>query len=96
MGSLGPTQLLCLLLAVAIIAATSGFFASVVMRRIKRRARGFFVLGFLSGLMASTALRRTHGGTGRFAVRALSRVASHDRLGLWPPQSHRQLRAHGR
>lgn len=95
MGSLGPTQLLCLLLAVAIIAATSGFIASVVMRRNKRRARGFFVLGFMSGLMAGAIVRRTHGGSWRFAVRALSRAASHARPGLstqWP----RQLRVLGR
>jgi hypothetical protein len=95
MGSLGPIQLLCLLLAVAVTPATSGFVASTMRRRNKRRARGFFVVGFLSGLMAGAIVRRTRGGSGRFAVRALSRAASHARPGL-SPQWHRQLRVLGR
>ena len=115
MGSLGPTHLISLLLAVAIIAATCGFIASAVVRRNKRRARGFFLLGFFCGLMAGAILRgrrrglnalaavarRADGrplragirrGTGRFAARALTFAASHVRLGLSPPQWHRQLR----
>ena len=56
MGSLGTTQLVSLLLAVAAVAALCGFVASTA-RRKKRRARGFFLLGFFSGLMAGTILR---------------------------------------
>lgn len=115
MGSLGPTQLIVLLVAVATIAAICGFIASAVARRNKRRARGSFLVGFVCGLMAGTILRgRRRGlnalgalarcadvrppitgirrGTGRVAVRAITFAASHLRLGLWPPQSHRQLR----
>ena len=62
MGSLGPTHLISLLLAVAIIAATCGFIASAVARRNKRRARGFFVLGFFCGLIAGPILRRRRRG----------------------------------
>jgi hypothetical protein len=58
MGSLGPTHLISLLLAVAIIAATCGFIASAVVRRNKRRARGFFLLGFFCGLMARDSARK--------------------------------------
>jgi hypothetical protein len=57
MGSLGPMHLLAVLLAVAIIAATSGF---LVARRTKRRARGIFAVGFFCGLTAGTVLRRRH------------------------------------
>jgi uncharacterized membrane protein YeaQ/YmgE (transglycosylase-associated protein family) len=115
MGSLEATHLISLLLAVAIIAATCGFIASAVVRRSKRRARGFFLLGFFCGLMASAILRRRRRGlnalgavarcadvrtliagirrgAGRFAARALTFAASHARLGLSPPQCHRQLR----
>jgi len=115
MGSLGPTRLTSLLLAVAIIAATCGFIASAVVRRNKRRARRLFLLGFFCGLMAGAILRgRRRGlnalgavarcadvrplragirrGTGRFAARPLTIAASHVRLGLSPPQWHRQLR----
>jgi hypothetical protein len=115
MGSLGPTHLISLLLAVAIIAATCGFIASAVARRNKRRARGFFLLGFFCGLIAGPILwRRRRGlnalgavarstdvrllsagnryGTDRFAARALTLAPSNVRLGLRPPQRHRQLR----
>jgi uncharacterized membrane protein YeaQ/YmgE (transglycosylase-associated protein family) len=57
MGSLGPSHLIALLLAVAIIAAIGGFIASAVTRRNKRRARGFFLLGFFCGWMAGSILR---------------------------------------
>ena len=57
MGSLGPSHLIALLLAVAIIAAIGGFITSAVTRRNKRRARGFFLLGFLCGWMAGSILR---------------------------------------
>ena len=70
MGSLGPTHLISLLLAVAIIAATCGFTASAVVRRNKRRARGFFLLGFFCGLTAGAIL---HGR--RRGLNALGAVA---------------------
>ncbi len=73
MGSVGPTHLAFLLLAVAIIAATCGFVASTVARRNKRRARGFFVLGFLCGFMASPILRRRRRGLN--ALGAVARLA---------------------
>jgi hypothetical protein len=57
MGSLGPTHLISLLLAVAVIAAICGFIASAGARRNKRRARGFFLLGFFCGSMAGAILR---------------------------------------
>jgi hypothetical protein len=62
MGSLGPTQSISLLLAVAIIGATCGFIASAVAVRNKRRVRGFFLLGFFCGFMASATLRKRRRG----------------------------------
>jgi hypothetical protein len=62
MGSLGPTHLISLLLAVTIIATTCACIASVVARRNKGRARGFFVLGFVCGLIACPILRRRRRG----------------------------------
>jgi hypothetical protein len=57
MQAVGPTQLIVLLVAVAITAAASGFLGSVVVRRRKRRARGVFALGFLCGVTAGALLR---------------------------------------
>jgi hypothetical protein len=74
MGSLGPTQLISLLLAVAIIAATCGLIASAVARRNKRRARGFFVLGFFCGLIAGPILRRRRRGLN--ALEAVARCTA--------------------
>src|ERR1700732_3929172 len=73
MRSLGPTHLIALLLAVAIIAALCGFIASAVARRNKRRARRFFLVGFVCGLMAGQVLggRRPH----LRALRALAPAA---------------------
>ena len=73
MGSVGPTHLIALLLAVAIIAAMCGFLASTVARRNKRRARGFFLLGFLCGFIASPILRRRRHGLN--ALGAVARLA---------------------
>jgi hypothetical protein len=56
MGSLGPTHLIAPFLAVAIIAAICGFIASAVVWTNKRRARGFFVLGFFCGWTAGSIL----------------------------------------
>ncbi|MDT5068865.1 MAG: hypothetical protein QOK02_5020 [Mycobacterium sp.] len=71
MQAVGPTQLLVLLAAVAIVAAASGFLGSVVMRRRRHRARGVFVLGFLCGVAAG-ALPRTRRRI-RYALRGVSR-----------------------
>jgi|EndMetStandDraft_2_1072991.scaffolds.fasta_scaffold30904_2 hypothetical protein len=100
MGSLGSTQLIALLLAVAIIAAIGGFVASGVARRNKRRARRLFVVGFFCGLTVGAILhgRRRgvdavragiRGDTVRFAARALTFAASHVRVALRPPQHRR-------
>jgi uncharacterized membrane protein YeaQ/YmgE (transglycosylase-associated protein family) len=80
MGSLGPTHLIALLLAVAIIAALCGFIASAVARGNKRRARRFFLVGFVCGLMAGAILRgrRRHLN----ALGALARCAD-----VCPPKS---------
>ena len=81
MGSLGPTHLISLLLAVAIIAATCGFIASAVARRNKRHARGFFGLGFFCGFMAGTILRRRRRGLN--ALRVVARCADVRPLTTW-------------
>ena len=91
MGSLEPTHLIALLVVVAIIAAICGFIASAVARRNKRRARGFFHLGFFCGLMAGAILRGRRRGTGHFAARALTFAASHVQLGMWPPPWRRGM-----
>jgi cytochrome c biogenesis factor len=56
MQAVGPTQLIVLLVAVAVVAAASGFLGSVMLRRRKRRARGVFLFGFLCGVAASALL----------------------------------------
>jgi uncharacterized membrane protein YeaQ/YmgE (transglycosylase-associated protein family) len=73
MGSLGPTHLISLLLAVAFIAAICGFIAPAVARRNKRRARGFFLLGFFCGWMAAVILRGRRRGLN--ALGAVARCA---------------------
>ena len=48
------------LILVAVIAgagAVCGFIASAVVLRKKKRARGYFVLGVLTGMMAATVTR---------------------------------------
>ncbi len=91
MGSIGPTHLISLLIALAIIAAICGFLATAVVRRNKRRTRGFFLLGFFCGLMAGAILHGRRRGTDRFAARAVTFAASHIRLGMWPRQWQRQM-----
>ena len=81
MGSLGPTHLISLLLAVAIIAATCGFIASAVARRNKRRARGFFLLGFFCGFIAGPILRRRRRDLN--ALGAVGRCADARPLTAW-------------
>jgi hypothetical protein len=70
MWSLGPTQVISLFLAVAIVAAMCGYTASAVARRNKRRARGFFLLGFCCGWMAGPILA---GSAAALAVTRLTR-----------------------
>jgi hypothetical protein len=70
MGSLGPTHLIALLLAVATIAAMGGYVASAVARRNRRRTRLPFLLGFVCGLMAGAILRGR-----RHALAALEALA---------------------
>ena len=81
MGSVGPTHLISLLLAVAIIAAICGFIASAVVRRNNRRARGFFLLGFLCGFIASPILRRRRRGLN--VLGAVTRCADVRPLTAW-------------
>ena len=85
MGSLGPTHLIALLLAVATMAAIGGFVASAVARKNRRRARGPFILGFFCGLMAGAILRGRRRGlnalaalAGRADVRPLGAGMSRD------------------
>jgi hypothetical protein len=84
MWSLGTTQLISLLVAVAAVAALCGFVASTASRRKKRRARRFFVVGFFCGLVAGGVLRGRRSDAGRLAARALSLAVSRVRLGLSP------------
>ena len=51
MGSAGTTQLILLLVAVAIVAGLCGFVASGLRRRT-RRAPVYFSIGFGCGLLA--------------------------------------------
>jgi hypothetical protein len=57
MGSLGGTQLIALLLAVAAFGSITGFIASAAIQRKRRHARRFLALGFVCGLMAGAVLR---------------------------------------
>jgi hypothetical protein len=77
MGSLGPTHLIALLLAVAIAASTTGFIASAAMQRKKRHARRFLAVGFLCGLMAGAILRSRRRGLTTVSPRAFTVAASH-------------------
>src|SRR3977135_528233 len=80
MGSLGTTQLICLLLAVATGAALCGFIASA--RRKKRRTRRIFLLGVFCGVLAGGVVRGRRSDAGRLAARALGLAVSRIRLGL--------------
>lgn len=72
MGPLGSAHLMLVLSAVALTGATGGFVASAIVRRDKRHARGFFVLGFVFGFMTSAVRRRRrHANTIAAVVRAI-------------------------
>jgi hypothetical protein len=60
MGVVGSLQQVVLLVTIAVAAALCGFIASAVSLRNKRRARGYFVLGVLTGLIAATITRRRY------------------------------------
>jgi hypothetical protein len=82
MGSLGPTHLIALLLAVAIIASITGFVASAATRRNKRHARRILALGFVCGLMAGAMLRGRGRGLTTLAPRAFTVATSYLRPAL--------------
>lgn len=92
MGSLGATQFIFLLLAVALAGATVGFVASRVARRNKRRTRGVFLVGFLCGVMAVSVARRRWDSASRLAVRSLSSWVLPARLDLSTRRRPRQRR----
>jgi hypothetical protein len=98
MGSLGPTYLIALLLAVAIVASIGGFIASAAARRKRRRARGWFVIGFVCGVVAGAKLRRMRFGVNPLAALAINVVgAAKDsaRQALPPPLRQALLRPRG-
>jgi hypothetical protein len=73
MGSLGPVQLLAVLLIVAIVSAACGFIGAAVSRRNRRRARRVFLLGFVCGYVAGPVIRRRRGGVNALTT-AVSRA----------------------
>jgi hypothetical protein len=58
MEAAGLADVVWLLVGLAVIAAACTFSWSIVARRKKRRARGFFVLGFICGVTAGVMLKR--------------------------------------
>jgi hypothetical protein len=70
MQAVGPA-LVWLLVALAVLATTRTLVGVVNARRNRRRARGFFALGFLCGATATALLAR--GGRGRQALGAVTR-----------------------
>ena len=71
MASLGPTHLISLVIAVAIITATCWLITSAVVRSTKRRRRSIFFLGFFCGWMTGAIVRRRRRGLN--ALRAAAR-----------------------
>ena len=57
MEAAGLADVVWLLVGLAVIAAACTFSWSIVARK-KRRARGFFVLGFICGVTAGVMLKR--------------------------------------
>jgi hypothetical protein len=78
MGSLGTAHLISLLLGLVAVAALGGFAAATVAQRNKRRARAYFVVGLICGLLAGVVLRR-YRGVKAFATMA-RRVELHPRI----------------
>ena len=96
----GSLQLV-LLVAFAGTGAISGFIASAVILRNKRRARGYFILGVLTGLTAAALTQGRHRKLSALAalVRGFGRPERTRRLvrqaGLGPSFAWRRLRSHG-
>ena len=85
MGSVGPTHLISLLLAVAIIAAICGFIASAVVRRNNRMYAGSSFWASSRGFIASPILRRRRRGLNVLgAVARCADVRPSDGV-LWTP-----------
>lgn len=82
MGSLGPTQLIALFVALAVVAAACGYFASAVVRMNKRRARGFIILGFCCGWMAGAILGGRRRGLSALGTVARYRDVPYRRAGI--------------
>lgn len=62
MGSVGPMDLIFLLITVAVIAAVCGYVTSASERRNKRSARQFFMAGFGCGLVAGIVVKKRRQG----------------------------------
>jgi hypothetical protein len=90
MGSLGPTHLIALILAVALTAWITGFVAAAATHRKKRHARRFMALGFVCGLMAGATLRGRRRGLALLGLmgdrRAISATGLVTRLARSLPQ----------
>ena len=68
MGSLGTAHLVSLLISLVAVAALCGFVAATIVRRNKRRARGYFLVGFFCGLVAGGILRKRRRGVNAIAA----------------------------
>lgn len=75
MQAVAPAQLVSLLVAAAVIVAMHLVLRWAVVRRNRRRARGFFVLGFSCGLLAGAFLRGRR--RARRALRTVARRVGH-------------------
>lgn len=67
-----------LLIAVAALASLGGYVAGAVRHRDKRRARGYFVLGVVTGFVGAAVARRPIGRT--VLTTMASRLVSAQRL----------------
>jgi len=84
MGWLETMPLIAVLLMIA-IAAAGGFWAAVVARRKKSRARGPFLLGVFCGLMAGVALTGRRRGLNALGASTLNAVIRSLRAGIGLP-----------
>jgi hypothetical protein len=89
MGWLGPPQLIAVLVALAATASLCGYTASALARRKRRRAKRFFIAGFLCGFTVGVVTRRRWQDIGRMGVRALRSAPASNRLG-WSTQRPRR------
>lgn len=87
---------LILLVAVAGTGALCGFIASAVMLRRRRRARGYFILGVLTGLMVAAITHRRHRSLSAFGALAPGFVRpQRTSMGRSASRLGRRLRSHG-